>query len=171
MPELHAEADDDEPPANEAVLRASCVHIQVGHNITITINPGSDPRGQSRTRHMLGRRGSQRTLLRRRQISRWKCQQMAEDGAAQAWLEAFVVLRSEGDRADVATWLSEHGFDVVTTTTGVLARGSRQVFEDAFGLTLDDLPTTTARSLPVPAALQGNVGAVTLLPVPEPHES
>jgi hypothetical protein len=89
--------------------------------------------------------------------------------AAQPWLEALVVLQSGGDRAEVARWLSGHGLAVMDTATGVLARGYRPVFEAAFGVPLE-APTASPRSLPVPPPLRASVAAISLLPVPEPHD-
>ena len=62
----------------------------------------------------------------------------------------------------VTRWLEQHGLAALPLVVGVLATGDADAFRVAFGAD----PTGT---LPIPAALSGQVASITVVPPREMH--
>lgn len=83
------------------------------------------------------------------------------------YVEAVLTVSTPDHLGLVEQWLQSHNLNAIRIQVGILAQGTRQAFEAAFGVKLqgEQLPV----SLPTPAALADAVQSISIPPPRQYH--
>lgn len=80
----------------------------------------------------------------------------------ESYIEAVLEWGPDGPTSGVKEWLESHDLQVLPMRVGLLISGTQESFESAFDIKLENAKPPV--HLPVPDALRGTVGAITIPP-------